>query len=194
MSSKIGLPTILTVISVVAVLQASLVQDSNANDDNDVDGADFLVWQRNIGFSPSEKLELAVERVGRRRGQKFGSDVIFTIVVTNAGGGIVGQVQLGNIGSGGGRGKSGRSRGFGFVTMGSSAYGELTINDELFGQLTQNPRTGRVLLGLALFSSRPPRTGRSGPGATITIVDEDGLTKAGFSIVSDPGVGIRAPG
>jgi len=50
----------------------------------------------------------------------------------------------------------------------------LLINGERYGAFTQNPMTGRYLLGLAMVGTHPPAAGQGAPNATITIVAPDG--------------------
>jgi len=188
MTTKMRVFALIPIMGLLAMFQAAPAQDDS------VDGNDFLVWQREASFSSLEKLEIVFERVERQRRSRPGTLVAFELVVTDAAGDIIGQVVLENSGTSNDRRKVDRPRGFGFVTMSSDGRGVLMIDDSPSGQLTQNPITGRYLLGLALISSRPPKASLRIPGVTITIVDDDGQTKAGTTINSDPGYGIRKPG
>jgi hypothetical protein len=152
MITRKGLHAVILIVGILAVPYGALA-------DHDVDGADFLAWQRGFGVSPAESLEIVYD-CGN---VKAGMARTFTIEVTNAGGDIIGEIALRNNGTCQDMRTGGRSRGFGFVTMGSSEDGVLLINGERYGALTQNPMTGRYILGLAMVGSHPPVAGQSAP-------------------------------
>jgi len=172
MITKKGLHAVILIIGMAAVSPGTLAGDS------DSDGSDFLMWQRGFGLSPGESLELVYDCGNVQAGMAR----TFTIEVTNAGGGIIGEIALQNSGTCEDIRTGGRSRGFGFVTMGSSEDGVLLINGERYGALTQNPMTGRYLLGLTMVSSHPPAAGRGVPSATITVVAPNGGSQLKYEL------------
>ena len=113
----------------IVIIGMMLISYGALAENPDTDGSDFLMWQREFGFSPAETLELVYERVDVTTNPSR----TFSLEVTNADGGIIGVVELENsvgskemlrTGRSQGRG-TGRSRGFGFVTMSSAENGVL---------------------------------------------------------------------
>jgi hypothetical protein len=169
------------VISIIGMLAApcGALADHGGDHDGDVDGANFISWQRSFGVSPAESLEIVYDCGNVMAAMVHTS----TIKVTNAGGDIIGEIALQNSGDCEDMRRAGRSRGFGFVTMGSSEDGVLLINGERFGALTQNPMTGRYLLGLTMVGSHPPVAGQGVCGGiTITVVAPDGGSQLNWEV------------
>lgn len=163
---------VLTILGSSTIINGALA--GGFDDDGVVDGADFLIWQTNFGFSRGEKVEI----VYKRRGATTRSNSAFAIEVTNAEGSVIGVIKL-----------EGRNVvrdttppwGFGFITLEADENGFLLINGEQFGDLTQNPMTGRYIIGVNKIGPTPLPAGRRVPvmeADTITIVKNDGSTQA----------------
>ena len=56
------------------------------------------------------------------------------------------------------------------------------IDGERFGKFTQNPWTGRYILGVTLLSNYPLAAGRGTPNATISIVAPDGESRLKYEL------------
>jgi hypothetical protein len=171
----------------LAVFQPAFAQDG------DVDGSDFLLWQRGESFAPLETMEILIEQAGA----PAGPDTTLTFTITNNFGVVIGLIEARVPASHPPFNR--RDRVFGFVTMevAASPDGVLLINGEPFGDLTASPTTGRYAVGISLFSSRAPGSGRGNApfgNATLSIVAPDGTTRASSEIESDPGVGIIKSG
>ena len=173
MITRKDLHAVIIIIGMLAVPCGALA-DHGGDHDGDVDGANFLAWQGGFGISPAESLEIVYD-CGNVKAAMAGT---FTIEVTNAGGDIIGEIALQNNGTCEDMRTGERSRGFGFITMGSSEDGVLLINGERYGALTQNPMTGRYLFWLAMVGTHPPAAGQGVPNATITVVTSEGGTVA----------------
>jgi hypothetical protein len=167
-----------TFIGLSAVAQPALGGD---------DGSDFLIWQRGFSFAPLETVEFLIEE----NAASIGKDTLFSFVVTNHNGIVVGLIEA--IIPGDNPQDPIRDRGFGFISVdvAATADDKLLINGVEFGDLTASPGTGRFALGFSLLSSQAPGPdGNNVPlgGATVTIVSPDGGTSAANVML------IRSPG
>ena len=171
MTSRTGFLTMIAT-GLLAVFQPAVAQD-----DGDVDGADFLTWQRGFSFAPAETVEILIEQTAA----SAGPDTTLTFTITNNFGIVIGLIEA-TVPASDPPFRL-RDRGFGFVTfeVAASPDGVLLINGEPYGNLTASPTTGRYAVGISLLSSRAPGPdGRNIPlgDATFTIVAEDGTTRA----------------
>ena len=166
MTSRTGLLTIIAT-GLLAVFQPAFAQDT------DIDGADFLIWQRGFSFAPTETVEVLIEQCAASNGP----DATLIFAITNHFGIVIGLIEATVPASD----PPNNRLGFGFVTMeiAASRGGVLLINGQSFGDLTASPTTGRYAVMVNLLSSRAPgRDGRNIPlgDPTFTIVAPDGTT------------------
>ena len=185
MTSRTGFLTMIAT-GLLAVFQPAYAQTN-------VDVSDFKIWNDVVSFAPLETMEILIEQTAA----PVGGTPTLTFTIQNLSGIVIGLVEATVPASD--PPHNPRVRGFGFVEMevAASPDGVLLINGEPFGDLTASPTTGRYAVGISLFSSRASVSGGGNApfgNATITIVAPDGTTRTSSKIVSDPGVGILAPG
>jgi len=149
-----------------------------------VDADDYLAWQQSVSFAPTETVEFVFEYV-ERPGVADAPALEYTLVVTNARGGLVGSFEVELPPLEDTNRDTGRSRGFGFVTMeGRVDAGILFINGTPIGEVAPSPYNGRRQIGVSLHTSHPPivPAGRQVvDGGTLTVVAPDGSTGAAYT-------------